>query len=265
MLVAAASTAAAARSAAALVGLALVATALVWTIRLGRELYGRPDVSTVGYLEIALTCIVGAALVFGLVHRNADTRVVAAFIAGFGALYEGLTMLPVLTHAVALSALPTAVVRTAEVLALGAGVGVLVGSVDRPPQRGGKRNRRCGGMNGPVSSTISSPSRSGRAAGIAAHAQAISKQGDSSVEAQQSSPPERHAPDREEVAEASGAIEVNDARRRVRPLVRMTRRTADADTRGDDDGEPVREQLEVHALRRAHRPTAHGACIAGRG
>ena len=128
-LVAAASTAAAARSAAALVGLALVATALVWTIRLGRGLYGRPDVSTVGYLEIALTCIVGAALVFGLVHRNADTRVVAAFIVGFGALYEGLTMLPVLTHAVALSALPTAVVRTAEVLALGAGVGVLVGSV----------------------------------------------------------------------------------------------------------------------------------------
>ena len=128
-LVAFAATAAAARSAAALVGLALVATALVWTIRLGRGLYGRPDVSTVGYLEIALTCIVGAALVFGLVHRNADTRVLAAFIAGFGALYEGLTMLPVLTHAVALSALPTIVVRTAEVLALGAGVGVLVGSV----------------------------------------------------------------------------------------------------------------------------------------
>ena len=105
-------------------------------------------------------------------------------------------------------------------------------------------------MNGPVSSTISSPSRSGRCGGIAAHAQAISKQGDSSVKAQQSSPPERHAPDREEVAEASGAVEVNDARRRVRPLMRMTRRTTDADTRRDDDGEPVREQLEVHALRR---------------
>ena len=86
--------------------------------------------------------------------------------------------------------------------------------------------------------------------GVAAHAQAISKQGDSSVEAQQSSPPERHAPDREEIAEASRAVEVNDARRRIGPLVRMARRTADTDARGNDDGEAVREQLEVNALRR---------------
>ena len=70
------------------------------------------------------------------------------------------------------------------------------------------------------------------------------------MEAQQSSLPERKAPDREELAEASGAVEVNDACRRVRPLVRMTGRTADADARGDDDREPVRKQLEVHALRR---------------
>jgi hypothetical protein len=92
--------------------------------------------------------------------------------------------------------------------------------------------------------------------GIAAHAQAISKQGDSSVEAQQSSRPERQAPDREELAEASGAVEMNDACRRVCPLVRMTGRTADADARGDDDREAVREQLEVHALRRRARDGA---------
>jgi hypothetical protein len=120
---------AAARSAVALVGIALVVTAFVWAIRVGRELYGRPGVPAIGYVEIAITCVVGAALVYGLVSRDAGTRVVTAFLAGFGALYEGLTMLPVLTHAVALSALPTSAARTAEVLALGGGTGILIGSV----------------------------------------------------------------------------------------------------------------------------------------
>ena len=129
VLLAGAASIAAARSAVALVGMALVATASVWAIRVGRELYGRPGVPAIGYVEIAITCVVGAALVYGLVNRDAGTRVVTAFLAGFGALYEGLTMLPVLTHAVALNALPTGVARAAEVLALGGGVGVLVGSV----------------------------------------------------------------------------------------------------------------------------------------
>ena len=110
-------------------GLALVATAFVWAIRVGRELYGRPDVPAIGYVEIALTCVVGAVLVYGLVNREPGARVFTAFFVGFGALYEGLTMLPVLTHAVALNALPTTVARVAEVLALGAGVAALTGCV----------------------------------------------------------------------------------------------------------------------------------------
>ncbi|HEY4412712.1 MAG TPA: hypothetical protein VGN06_06925, partial [Gaiellaceae bacterium] len=129
VLLAAAGAVAAARSTTALVALALVATAFVWTIRVGRELYGRPDVPAIGDAEIALTCVVGAALVYGLLNRKPGTRVFTAFFAGFGALYEGLTMLPVLTHAIALNALPTIVARVAEVLALGAGVGALAGCV----------------------------------------------------------------------------------------------------------------------------------------
>jgi hypothetical protein len=128
-LLAAIGAAVAARSRTALVGLALVATAFVWAIRVGRELYGRPDVPAIGYAEIALTCVVGAVLVYGLVNREPGARVFTAFFAGFGALYEGLTMLPVLTHAVALNALPTTVARVAEVLALGAGVAALTGCV----------------------------------------------------------------------------------------------------------------------------------------
>jgi hypothetical protein len=119
---------AAARSTPLTVGLALVAVPLVWAIRVGRELYGRPNVPVVGWVEVAITCLVGAALLYGLVSREEGTRVVAAFLAGFGALYEGLTMLPVLTHAIALSALPSGFVRVAEVLVLGAGIGALVGS-----------------------------------------------------------------------------------------------------------------------------------------
>jgi hypothetical protein len=128
-VLAGAASATASRWTAVTVGLALVAVPLVWAIRVGRELYGRPSVPVVGWVEIAITCLVGAALLYGLVSRNEGTRVLTAFLAGFGALYEGLTMLPVLTHAIALSALPTDFARVAEVLSLGAGIGALAGSV----------------------------------------------------------------------------------------------------------------------------------------
>jgi len=128
-LLAAASSALATRWTAALVALALAATSAVWAIRIGRELYGRPNVTAIGYAEVAITCAVGAALVFVLVRHDKGMRVLTAFLAGVGALYEGLTMLPVLTHAIALSALPTIAARLLEVLTLGAGIGALVGSV----------------------------------------------------------------------------------------------------------------------------------------
>jgi len=128
-VLAAAATAAATRSRAALVALALGATPVIWAIRIGRELYGRPTVPAIGWIEIALTSVVGAALVYGLVNRDESTRVFTAFLVGFGGLYEGLTMLPLLTHAIALSDLPSIVARVGEVLILGAGIGALAGSI----------------------------------------------------------------------------------------------------------------------------------------
>jgi hypothetical protein len=124
-----AASAAATRSAAVLVGLALAATALVWAMRIGRELYGRPLVGWAGYLGIAVTSLVGAALVYGLLHRDEGIRILTSFLVGFGALYEGLTMLPVLTHAIALNALPSPLARAVEALILVTGIGTLVGSV----------------------------------------------------------------------------------------------------------------------------------------
>jgi hypothetical protein len=131
-ILAAVTTVVATRSRTALVALALAAVPLVWAIRIGRELYGRPTVPAVGYVEVAATSLVGAALVYGLVNRDEGFRIFAAFLVGFGALYQGLTMLPLLTHAIALSVLPSMVVRVGEVLVLGAGIGVIAGSVLGP-------------------------------------------------------------------------------------------------------------------------------------
>jgi hypothetical protein len=77
----------------------------------------------------AVVLVVGAALVYGLVNRDESTRVSTAFLVGFGGLYEGLTMLPLLMHAIVLSDLPSAVARVGEVLIIGAGIGVLAGSI----------------------------------------------------------------------------------------------------------------------------------------
>jgi hypothetical protein len=129
VVLAAVASAAATRSRPALVALALAATPVIWAVRIGRELYGRPNVPAIGWIEIALTSVIGAALVYGLVNRDESTRVFTAFLVGFGGLYEGLTMLPLLSHAIALSDLPSAVARAGEVLIIGAGIGLLAGSV----------------------------------------------------------------------------------------------------------------------------------------
>lgn len=123
-----ASAAAGLRSGSALAGLGVAVTLLTWALRVGRELYGRPGVPAIGYAGIGLTCVVGVALLYGLVNRSEGTRAFTAFLAGFGALYEGLTMFPLLTHAIALSVLPSMFARAAEILVLGAGSGVLVAS-----------------------------------------------------------------------------------------------------------------------------------------
>ena len=116
------------RSSAILVALGFAVTALAWALRIGRELYGRPDVPIVGDVEIALTCAVGVGLLYGLTRRSESARVFAAFLVGFGGLYEGLTMLPVLTHSVALSVLPSLFARASAALVLGGGGGVLAAS-----------------------------------------------------------------------------------------------------------------------------------------
>ena len=111
------------------VALALAATPLVWAIRIGRELYGRPAVGVAGYLQVGLTSAIGLALLAGLIRRDHGVRTLTAFLVGAGALYEALTMLPLLTHSIALSAIPTPAARTIEALVVVTAVGTLVGVV----------------------------------------------------------------------------------------------------------------------------------------
>jgi hypothetical protein len=102
------------------------ATALVWTARVGRELYGRPGVGATGYAEIALTSLIGIALLAGLGHRDAGVRWFVALLVAVGCLYQGVTMLPVLTHSIALTALPTRLAQAAAAAILGLGAGLSV-------------------------------------------------------------------------------------------------------------------------------------------
>jgi hypothetical protein len=107
------------------VAAALMATLLIWAVRIGRELYGRPSVGATGYIEVALSSLIGIALLYGLLHRDQGVRIFTAFLVGFGCLYQGLTMLAVLAHAVALTVLPTLLARLAVAAILGLGGGVL--------------------------------------------------------------------------------------------------------------------------------------------
>ncbi|MBV8597551.1 MAG: hypothetical protein JO017_01900, partial [Actinobacteria bacterium] len=120
---------AAVRRRTALGAVALAVVPLSAALRIGRELYGRPNVPLVGDVEIGITAAVGVALLAGLAARDQGTRVLTAFVVGFVGLYEGVTMLPLLTHAIALNALPSSVARVIEVLVFAGAVGALSGSI----------------------------------------------------------------------------------------------------------------------------------------
>jgi hypothetical protein len=109
--------------------LAFTAIPPVWAIRIGRELYGRPAVGPLGYVAIAVTSVVGVLLLYGLLHRDRGLRAVVVYLVGVGAIYEGLTMFPLLNHAIALNALPTAAARVIEAIVVVAGVGTLLGAL----------------------------------------------------------------------------------------------------------------------------------------
>ncbi|HZU20846.1 MAG TPA: hypothetical protein VE982_06480 [Gaiellaceae bacterium] len=111
--------------------LAPAAVLVVWILRVSRELYGRPTVGAVGWLQVALTSLIGFLLLYGLLHRDQSIRVFIAFLAAFGTLYQGFTMYPILTRAISLTLLPTSAARIGVTLAFALGAATLAGSWSR--------------------------------------------------------------------------------------------------------------------------------------
>src|SRR6185369_7893005 len=97
--------------AAAAVALAIVALAAALVARLGREFYGRPEVPTVSLVVAALSCLLGVALLGGLLVARGERRQLVVLVIGGFALYQGLTLVTVLTRGVVLAALPATVER----------------------------------------------------------------------------------------------------------------------------------------------------------
>ena len=105
--------------------LAVVALAAALVARLGRELYGRPDVPTVSLAVAALSCLLAVGLLGGLLAARGERRQLVVLVIGGFALYQGLTLFSVLTRGVVLAALPATVERAAVATALSCAVATL--------------------------------------------------------------------------------------------------------------------------------------------
>jgi hypothetical protein len=108
----------------ATIGLAALSVAAATAARLGRELYGRPTVSTWQLLMAGATCAVAVALLL-LVLRS-DWRALAGAMIGIVAVYQGLALLGVLRNGFVLAAIPAWAERTTAVTSLAAGAALLV-------------------------------------------------------------------------------------------------------------------------------------------
>ena len=108
----------------ATLGLAFLALASATAARLGRELYGRPTVSTWQLVLAGGSCVVAVGLLV-LVLRG-DWRSVAAAAIGILAVCQGLALLGVLRNGYVLAALPAWAERASAVAALASGGALLV-------------------------------------------------------------------------------------------------------------------------------------------
>jgi hypothetical protein len=101
-----------------------IATLLAFAVAAaGRQLHGRPAVSALQLIELALML---AFVAWGL-RRVLWQRpgYFAYFVIAFAALWEGLELIPTLTHGFVLIALPAALARVSAVVCLGGGGGLL--------------------------------------------------------------------------------------------------------------------------------------------
>jgi hypothetical protein len=96
------------------------------TARMGRDLYGRPDVTTPRQLSIAIGISLAAVALERLLRRDWGTQLIVAMAAGVIGIVQGLTLLPAFWHGLVLVAIPVGTERLVIALALGGGVGCLM-------------------------------------------------------------------------------------------------------------------------------------------
>jgi hypothetical protein len=110
--------------------LAAVALGSATAARLGRELYGRPFVSTWQLVLAGLSCAVALALAAVFLRR--EWRAVAGIAIGIAGLYQGLALLGVLRNGFVLAALPAWAERATAIASLTAGAALLLVVVSSP-------------------------------------------------------------------------------------------------------------------------------------
>jgi hypothetical protein len=104
--------------------LAALSLAAATAGRLGRELYGRPTVSSGQLALVALTCAVAAAL--AALYLRREWRVLAGVAIGVAALYQGIALWATLRNGFVLAVLPAWAERTAAIVSLSSGIALLV-------------------------------------------------------------------------------------------------------------------------------------------
>ncbi|MDP9222930.1 MAG: hypothetical protein M3P18_03585 [Actinomycetota bacterium] len=104
---------------------AITAVAVV-IARAGRDLYGRPEVTTGRYVSLGIALALGVLALDRLVRARQDAAAFIGMIVGVIGLVEGLTLLPTFWNAVVLAAIPSWLERLCAALALGAGTASLI-------------------------------------------------------------------------------------------------------------------------------------------
>jgi hypothetical protein len=106
---------------AALAGVALASATVA---RLGRELYGRPGVSSWQLVLVGTTCLVAISL--AALYSQREWRVVAGILIGMAAAYQGLALVATLRDGWVLAALPAWLERSTAAISLASGVALVL-------------------------------------------------------------------------------------------------------------------------------------------
>jgi hypothetical protein len=105
-------------------GLALVALVSSTVARLGRELYGRPTVSSWQLVLVASTGLIAIAL--AVLYSRRDWRTIGGLVIGVAAAYQGLALVSTLRDGWVLAAIPGWLERTTTAVSLASGVALVV-------------------------------------------------------------------------------------------------------------------------------------------